>query len=297
MTIRKTTLRVAAIAIFAATAALVGVLALQSSRSHYTGFDPGAPPISQEGFERREAGNLAVARNKGSDDVALRVNGYPITDADVREVQAYRRNRLEHLRRQAARIVPAGQPQPSVILPNGYNVYTDGISPISVHESGPIAESFAIADKYGVDVATLAKFLYEYASLTTAIAEGFGITDAELERHLDEWRAQAPLFARAPTMKYVYFNEAEYRKGVGERAYWNELMPARLYHYYSVLAWRKHHLREITNPDERSRLRAEIETTAYTNAVVEFTEHYELDATVEDAVAFIEDFAALRREQ
>ena len=272
-------------------AALAGGLALQKSKPQYAGFDPGAPPISQAAFERREAGSLAIARNKGSDDVALRVNGYPNTDADVLEAQAYRRNRLEHLRRQAERIVPADQPQPFGILPDGHNVYTDGISPISVHESGPIAESFALADKYGVDIATLAKILYEYASLTTAIAEGFGITDAELERHLEGSHALARPFP------YNYFNEAEYRKGVGERAYRNELLPARPYHYYTVLAWREHHLGKITDPEERSQMRAEIETIAYTNAVVEFTEHYKLDATVEDAIAFIEDFAALMREQ
>ena len=291
MTIRKTTLVAAAVALIAAIAALAGGLALQKSKPQYAGFDAGAPPILDEHYERQEAGNLAVARNKGSDDVAIWVNGYPITDADVREAQAYRRNRLEDLRQQAARIVPADEPQPSSLVAEGYSKYTDGISPISVHESGPIAELFALANKYGVDKTALAKILFEYATLTTAMAEGFGISDEELARHLEEWRTQAPLFPHS------YFSEAEYRKGVGEKAYWDELMPARLFSYHTLQAWREHHLGKITDHEEYSRMRAALETMAYTTADVEFTEHYKLDATVEDAIAFMRESEALMRDQ
>ena len=292
MTIRKTTLRVAAIAIFAAIAALVGVLILQVSKPQYEGFDAGEPPILREDYERQEAGNLAIARNKGNDKVALRVNGYPVTVADVLEAQAHRRNILAYQRQFARRIVPDDHPGPFYSgLSDDYSPFTDGVTLFTESEMPGVKERLALSEKYGVDTAALAKIIFEYATLTAAIAEGFGITDAELERYLDEWRTQAEHFPLS------YFSEAEYRKGVGERAYWNDITPARLYSYYTVLAWRKHHLGKITDHDEHSRMRSELEAIAYTNADVEFTKHYELDATVEDAVAFILENSALMQKK
>lgn len=292
MPIRKTTLRVAAVALIAALAALVGILAWQSGRPYYAGFDAGEPPILDEHYERQEAGNLAIARNKGSDDVALRVNGFPVTTADVLEAQAHRRNTLAFSRQLVQRIVPDDDPRAKIPqLPEGYNEFTDGVTIVSESAAGSTRGRLALAEKYGIDITTLAKILREYATLTTAIAEGFGITDAELERHLEEWRAQAAHFPIS------YYSEAEYRKGVGERAYWNKLMPARLYSYHTVLAWREHHLGEITDHEEYSRMRTELEAIAYTTADVEFTEHYKLNATVEDAIAYMRDFVDLIRDE
>ena len=283
---------VTAAAALSAAIAVAGVLLLvRDDGSKYKGFDAGDPPITHADAGRALGGALAVGYNKGSSNVALRVNGYPITTAEVSAEKEGAVASIENMRDAVSRIEREGVPH--VNTPRGDYYYgTDGVSTIPADLGEIVAHQLAVAEKYGPDTMALAHIVTSNMALAHAIEAGHSITDAEVETHVEEYREhlRKSLEPDDPDDNTTYgrdYRMEEYMKGVGEETFWNDILPERMFRTYTMIPWR---LEQLAGPystnDERRQASDALYEYLISSVKVEFTEHYDLDASLEDVLAY-----------
>lgn len=302
MPARSKIVLVSAAAVLSAAIAVAGVLLVVGDDGpQYEGFDPGDPPITHEAAERELGGALAVGYNRGNSDVALRVNGYPITTAEVLEERARAELGIENLREVVSRIEREGVPH--VNTPRGdYFFETDGVSTVPADVGEMYTHLLAVAEKYGPDTMALYYIVTSNMALAHAIEAGHSITDAEVEAHVEEYREhlRKSLEPDDPDDNTTYgrdYRMEEYMKGVGEETFWNDILPERMFRTYTMSPWRLEHLSGIDSSrrDERHQALRSLHEDLLASVTLEFTKHYKLDASLEDARAYQQEREA--REQ
>ena len=287
---------VSAAAVLSAAIAVAGVLLLVGDDGpQYEGFDPGDPPITQEDAYRVFGGALAVGYNKGNSNVAFRINGYPITTAEVLEAKAGAIAGIAHIRSVVSRLEREGVP--SVHEPSGnYWFATDDFSTVPAYVGEVYVPLLALQEKYGLDTVALESLVTRYMALGPAIEEGYGLTDAEVQKRVEEEREIWPKSLEDDNADdSSFFSEnyrmEEYIKGVGEEVYWNEILPERVFRESTMTAWRAAYM-EGTSSNGGSGKKWTLDSlnkALLAGVEVEFTKHYKLEASLEDVLAYLQE--------
>ena len=284
-----------AAALFGIAITAAGVLWWASyDSSKYKGFDPGDPPITNPDSERQIGGALAVGYNKGNDKVALRINGYPVTTAEVLEAKAGAEVDIVFMRSLVSRLEREGVPY--VQQPSGdYSFISDGVSTVPWELGKGYVHRLAVAEKYGPDTMALASLVTRYAPLTQTIKAGHSITDTEVKKLVKEKRE---IWDKTIEGYNPYDNTyttrgprtVEYIRGVGEETYWNDIAPKRVFYEHTFRLWTSSHLEglDVSDPEWRQTLTS-LHEAALVSVELEFTKHYKLDASLEDVRAYLQE--------
>lgn len=296
MSVRSKTMFALAVALFGIAITAGGVLWLVSNTGpKYKGFDPGDPPITQEDAERALGGTLAVGYNKGNSNVAFRINGYPITTAEVLEAKAGAIAGIAHMRSVVSRLERDGVPYVRESSGNYWSV-TDDFSTVPAYIGEVYVPLLALQEKYGPDTVALTSLVTRYMALGPAIEEGYELTDAEIQRRVEEERKIRPKSLEDDNADDSLFVSENYRmeeyvKGVGEEVYWNEILPERIFRESTMTAWRTAYM-EGTSSNGGSGKKWTLDSlnkALLASVEVEFTKHYTLDASLEDVLAYLQE--------
>lgn len=242
-------------------------------------------PISKELYERAKGAARAAGYLTGTEDVALRINGYPITTANVQELRAWWPTRLANMQVSHPLDDPYNWRLPLDELnePERPTLWKFGnVMPLSRRAEKPSYEAeVTYLEQYGVDVAVLAELIETYADFAIALWAGFGLNDEEAEQFVTNLRFQIEHYPDR------YPGEREFIRWVGEKHYWKVIAPDRVLRHEVVDEWREQHrwagrlfyaLHEIDD----SALAYILDNTS-----VEFTEHYDLQASVKQAMEYL----------
>ena len=205
-------------------------------------------------------GTLAVGYNKGNSNVAFRINGYPITTAEVLEAKAGAIAGRAHMRSVVSRLERDGVPYVRESSGNYWSV-TDDFSTVPAYIGEVYVPLLALQEKYGPDTVALTSLVTRYMALGPAIEEGYELTDAEIQRRVEEERKIRPKSLEDDNADDSLFVSENYRmeeyvKGVGEEVYWNEILPERIFRENTMIAWRTAYMEgtSVTVALERSGL-------------------------------------------
>lgn len=253
--------------------------------------DPGgsaavaAETSSLEELDRVEGQRIGRARAAGSDDIAFRVNGHPVTTADVLETRAWVTANMTGMRRMVDSAIPDDDdrwltPEPDGERPDVPESFVRGIKPLLI-----------VMDKRGPDVAVFGSLISQYASLSAAIEAGYGLTDEEVAAEVAAVRS---LFDQTqqpdvPQDERDHRFEA-YLAEVGEDTYWDEILPPKIRREQSVSNWLAAATSGFQDRREQAWIVTRLQQDALTDAKVETTEHFELPVTLEHAIAYLEAY-------
>ena len=267
-------------------------------------------PLSNIMLER----GVAIGQGwlNGSDsDIAAYVNEIPVSTAEFYVEQARARTYLdialdrldravsdeeygafifEYIERQE-QLGPGG----TVEIP-----LFDGESPIPESTAAIIRTRIKVVQDHGVDTMALAVLIERYAFLSAAREAGFSAPELEVQGRVAERRT---LFesvdvepiqvsqAQEPSIDLSILEDYELQgiiSEVGAETYWTQIAPRMTEYQITTDKWRSAVLDLIVDVEEKSKVQAEMEADALSEARTELTEHFTLDASHERAMAFLE---------
>ena len=245
----------------------------------------------QSDAERRGA-LIGAARSSGSAAIVARVNGHPITAADIAEGRARVAANLEWMRDTISRIVPdeefsrylsARYEESTPLAPGEVQTFVDPRAPIP--ESSGLREDYeariALIEQYGAETAGFAQLVSDLSQFTTAVAAGHCADPADVASHIEEVQA---------TLAQGLNPELEgYLSVFDEEVFFAEVLPNRLAQESTRASWRGALLADV-GFEEEQRIWRDAERAAVSAAEVTLAGGPGLDATVEDAVAYLDAY-------
>ena len=267
-------------------------------------------PLTSKDFLAARGGEVGQLRLSGSDEVALYINQIPVSVAEVLEERAEIETSVGMWASALERMVPDDHPSL-----NYEGTKTDYIE----DQTSPVPEFF-VADMvpwielwqgHGPDTMALANLMDRYAFVSAAIEAGFSATDAEVRQVVDERRAAVEAAEVQPPPVTETFNEREgisihvvektrdhkldgYIAVVGEDAYWDTILPARERHNITMQKWWSDALADVESHEEMLTITEAMTEAAREEVVVEFTDEFPLDTSLEQVEEFIEGHNALK---
>lgn len=242
----------------------------------------------------------------GNEEVALTVNGHPITVEQFLEARKRWQHAVELNKSVLSRVVPDDDPslkRSSHDLFDPTATYPEGLV---IHER--IFEY--LYERHSLDAMVLSFLIEEYAPYALGIDAGFTITDEEVQAAVDRQRAQ-------------YERQKEYRRtenslpdpepdpetgeldygGVyidgtlevdievlGDDYYWTTFYPEKVRREGISAQWWKQHHPDGTSIDDMIWTNYEVKKRLVQDAVVEITGQVEINATVAEAKAYNLDY-------
>ena len=265
-------------------------------------------PFTEQDVLKQQGILWAQGRLSGSDEVALFVNGYPVSVAEVMESKAVSEFSTKTWRSAYDRRITVNHPS---LNEKGLNhaasmaIY-DGESPVLEDVVIPMKPQIDIWEKHGTDAMAVGHLISVYAYLTTAIEAGYALTDAEVaaevarrrevhEETRDEKTTQIILDQETGESKTVTYETVRnhrvdgYIETVGEDKYWNEILPAQVFREMTTYKWREAAYGDVKEISEMYEINLRLHREAEANVKVEFTDKLRLNVTLNQAFAFIRD--------
>ena len=254
---------------------------------------PQSPPVmdgDQSDVERRGA-FIGAARSGGSAAIVARVNGHPITAADIAEGRARVAANLEWMRDTISRIVPDEEigrylsdrrAESTPLAPGEIRTFVDPRAPIP--ESSGLREDYeariALIERYGAaDTVALGRLISDLALYTAAVDAGHSADPADVASRIEQVKA---------ALAEGLMPELEgYLSAFDEEVYFAEVLPDRLAKEFTTLSWRRELLADVVSFEEGQRIWRDAERVAVSAAEITLTGEPGLNATVEDAVAHL----------
>ena len=237
---------------------------------------------------KRRWASVGEARRSGSSTIVVYVNGLPITAADIAESRAEIAVGLESMRSTVSRIIPDSQVAPiddgPPLAPGEVRRTFEPYRPIP--ESSGIREIYQpridLIEQHGIDTVALASAIQERALFTAATDAGHLCDDDDVA----PWVAQAKtILAEGSTPELEGYVSA-----VGEEVYLTELLPRALVQRNTIRSWRLAVYDEVIFPEDPRLKWREAARDTFLGARVTLTNDWDLDATVEDAIAYSEAY-------
>ena len=263
----------------------------------------------------------------GDDVIALYVNDMPISTNVVNGYLASTTENIASVRSAFERALPRDEcpwfkpppPGERVVVHNKSPL--DGVSTVCEGDLVGLRPRHELWSEHGIEVVTLAGIIKYHAVLATAKEAGFTASEAEVIEAVSAKRSMYEMiaaehvalerdgrnkrdYAAGPQdMTLAYINE------VGAEKYWSELAPEQIRRNIVIDNWKdsealkqgidRQGLLSTGTPGYTAYqlLSLSIERETATNPRVEFTDEYTLDATLEEALAYLEDEYALEKAQ
>ncbi|MCY4528310.1 MAG: hypothetical protein OXD46_04680 [Chloroflexi bacterium] len=266
-------------------------------------------PFTEQDVPKQQGIQWAQGRLSGSDEVALFVNGYPVSVAEVMESKAVSEFSTKTWRSAYDRRISANHPS---LNEKGLNhaaskaAFYDGESPVLEDLVIPMKPQIDIWEKHGTDAMAVGHLISVYAYLTTAMEAGYALTDAEVaaevarrrevhEETRDEKTTQIDLDQETGESKTVIYETVRnhsvdsYIETVGEDKYWNEILPAQVFREMTTYKWREAAYGDVKQISEMYEINLRLNREAEANVKVEFTDKLRMNVTLNQAFAFIRD--------
>ena len=236
------------------------------------------------------------ARISADDDVALRVNGYAISHAELVESRLRYYRNLESMRSAAARAVPADQWDEVTSESNFAS--NDPRSPIHEHM---ITEGFTAyiraLEKYGGDVVGLAALIADYAEFSAAIDAGHSASESEVAKYVEMTR---DALNRQSASEWGMLPEMQgYIDAVGESRFWSDIYPDQLARDITIGKWHQAAISEYNGGKDialhaktADKILHELTLSALDNADIEIVDAEKTRATPDDALAYLRELYA-----
>ena len=241
---------------------------------------------------------LSTACAADAPDVALRVNGHPVTHGEIADAKARFATGMDAMKEQIDIADPSVKPS--------------------------LEELVRVNEKYGVDAAVLGGIVNEYAEYDAAIKAGFGASDDEVAEVVSTMRGQheqvlqmieeygidestgcinmAGIDESDGCIDVAGIGElgsvAEYIEAMGEDKYWDEILPAEIRRNVAVGKWRDAAYLELAaaqegygeggvKREEWARIRRAVALSALADVEVEVVDKALFDeATVAEALGY-----------
>ena len=239
----------------------------------------------------RQGALIGAARSSGSAAIVARVNGHPITAADVADGRARVAANLEWMRDTISRIVPDEEfskyistlyQEATPLAPGETRTLVDPRALIP--ESSGVREDYeariALIEQYGAaDTVVLGQFISDLALFTAAVDAGHSADPGDVTSHIEEVKA-ALAQGLDPELE-------GYLSAFDEEVFFAEVLPDRLAKEFTRLSWRKELLADVVSFEEGQGIWRDAERAAVSAAEVTLTGEPGLDATVEEALAHL----------
>ena len=235
-------------------------------------------------------------------DVALRVNGHPVTYEEIAKAKAQFTSYRDDVMRDHIEQIDTAYPD--------FRPWLEGIA--RVH------------DKYSVDAAAIGGIVIEYAEYDAAIKAGFSASDDEVAEVISTMRSQHEQFSKIieeygieesdgcikvagiddpdGCIKVAGIDQldsiAEYKEAMGADKYWNETLPALIRRNSAVAKWKDAAHLELASAQEGygeggvssaewARIQLAVALSALADVNVEVVDKTMFDeATVRDALEY-----------
>lgn len=239
------------------------------------------------------------ARISADDEVALRVNGYPITNAELVESRLRYYRNLESMRSAAARAVPADQW--NEVAANADFASNDPRSPIHEHmiTAGFTAYIRAL-EKHGGDVVGLAALIADYAEFSAAIDAGHSASESEIAKYVEMTRDALNRQSAAAASEWGILPEMQgYIDAVGESGFWSDIYPNRLARDIAIGKWRQAAISEYNGGEDialhaktADKILHQFTLSALDNADIEIVDAEKARATPDEALTYLRELYA-----
>lgn len=239
------------------------------------------------------------ARISADDEVALRVNGYPITNAELVESRLRYYRNLESMRSAAARAVPADQW--NEVAANADFASNDPRSPI--HEY-MITDGFTAyiraLEKHGGDVVGLAALIADYAEFSAAIDAGHSASESEIAEYVDMTRDALNRQSASAASEWGILPEMQgYIDAVGESRFWADIYLNQLARDIAIGKWRQAAISEYSGGEDialhaetADKILHQFTLSALDNADIEIVDPEKARATPDEALAYLRELYA-----
>ena len=239
------------------------------------------------------------ARVSADDDVALRVNGYPITNAELVESRLRYYRNLESMRSAAARAVPADQWDYTAA-----NADFASNAPHSPIHEYMITDGFtayiSALEKYGGDVVGLAALIADYAEFSAAIDAGHSASEAEVAEYVNMTRNAISRQPASAASEWGMLPEMQgYIDAVGENRFWSEIYPDRLARDITIGKWHQAAISEYNGGKDialhaktADKILHELTLSALDNADIEIVDAEKARANPDEALAYLRELYA-----
>ncbi len=239
------------------------------------------------------------ARVSADDDVVVRVNGYPITNAELVESRLRYYRNLESMQRAAARAVPADQWDDTAS--DADFASNDPRSPI--HEY-MITDGFTAyiraLEKYGGDVVGLAALIADYAEFSAAIDAGYSASEAEVAEYVEMARDALNRQSASAASDWGMLPEMQgYIDAVGENRFWAEIYPDQLARDIAIGKWHQAAISEYNGGEDTAlhaetadKILHELTLSALDNADIEIVDAEKARANPDKALAYLRELYA-----
>ena len=252
----------------------------------------------------------------GNEEVALTVNGHPITVEQFLLERKWWQHEVESTKSVLSRVVPDGEPS---LHRRPY----DPFGPTATYREGDAIVIFArifeyLYERHSLDAIVLNYLIEEYAPYALGINAGFTITDEEVQvevsKHM-EWYELKMENRRIETLtpnpettpdpepgevylgtSYVDFGHEDGVEVYGYDYYWTTRYPEQVRRAGIFWQWWSQHFHDGMSELDVTRTAYEVERWLVQEAVVEITGQVEINATVEEAVAYYLDREKKRAE-
>ena len=239
----------------------------------------------------------------GNEEVALTVNGHPITVEQFLEARKWFQHLVEYNKSVLSRVVPDGDPSLNRSSFSPFDptaTYTEGNLIVIVER---IFEY--LFERHSLDAIILSFLIEEYAPYALGIDAGFTIADEEVQAEVDKRREQYELqkeYRRTEnslpdpepdpeTGELVYrgyYIDHSHKAEIevyGEDYYWTTLYPEIVRRDGINAMWWKQHFHDGMSEVDITRTVYEVRRWLVQEAVVEITGQVEINATVDEARA------------
>ena len=239
------------------------------------------------------------ARVSADDEVVLRVNGYPITNAELVESRLRYYRNLESMRSAAARAVPADQW--NEVAANADFASNDPRSPIHEHM---ITDGFTAyiraLEKHGGDVVGLAALIADYAEFSAAIDTGHSASESEIAEYVEMTKDALNRQSASAASEWGILPEMQgYIDAVGESGFWSDIYPNQLARDIAIGKWRQAAISEYSGGEDialhaetADKILHQLTLSALDNADIEIVDPEKARATPDEALAYLRELYA-----
>ena len=235
-----------------------------------------------EDSRRLQGANVGEARQGGSRDIVLLVNGYPITIADILEARSQAAVNLHNTKEFEREFYPGGPGDKPL-----YSTYVE---------------------EHGKDAVALGGLIATSAYLSAAVEAGHSVPDDELAKGVESYRARFEKIGRGKPVEVwddslnaftsaVFERDGNFKEqkgyidAVGEDGYWAEILPTKMWRESTIAYWRIAATRDLEDQRQKEKAIYDLHRAAIADIDIEVVNgDFDLRTTPEEALASIYGF-------
>lgn len=243
-----------------------------------------------EDTHRTLGSRLGSAYANGRDDIVLRVNGYPVTHAELAAAKVRYHNNLWGTRDLIERAAPSDEE-----LADSDDQYR---GPLPEHIAEGLNAELLLMEKHGQDRVALANLILEYARFSKAVEAGHLPSESEVIEFVEQIRQshEQHVVASAHPDWGITAGTAGIIEAVGAERYWEEIYPSITMRNMANASWIKAAIEDHNEGESTGAhgtvfmgIERELDGAAISDIEVEVVDAAEVKASPEEAIKYLHE--------